>query len=200
MAKIKLDRIEAIYKNLIKNNIHTIPSFDFKYNKLEFTLLLIINNNELFFLKKGTTETFSLEIIDFIIDSYFSANYSEACDFFEIKYSENSNERFKPGHLIDAINHNSIYKEHLPDETRRQINRKYTLENPDAIYYYRFYDHIKNGGKTTHSDKNREKVRILLPELYERLKGKDVSIGFTADINYKENEKIKLKKDVKNFL
>lgn len=199
MAKIKLDRIEAIYKNLIKNNIHSIPSFDFKYNKLEFTLLLIINNNELFFLKKGTTETFSLEIIDFMIDSYFSANYSEACDFFEIKYSENSNERFKPGHLIDAINCNSIYKEYLPADTRKQINRKYNLEKPDSIYYYRLIDHTKNGDNRRNSPENREKVRILLPELFTRIQGRNITIQFTSDPSCKEKEKTKLKIDINKY-
>ena len=200
MAKMKLDRIEAIYKNLIKNDIHTIPSFDFKYNKLEFTLLLIINNNELFFLKKGTTETFSLEIIDFEIDNYFSSNYSEACNFFGIKYSENSNERFKPEHLINAINYNSIYREHLPDDTRKQINRRYNLENPDAIYYQRLIDHAKFGNKNHFSPENREKVRILLPEFYERIKFKNISIGFTDEPSYKKTEKTKLVKDIEDLL
>lgn len=199
MAKIKLDRIESIYKELIKDNTHTIPSFDFKYNKLEFTLLLILSKDELFFLKKGTTETFSLEIIDFEIDNYFSDNYSKACEFFEIKYSENSSERFKPGHLIDAINYNSIYKEYLPDDTRKQINNKYNLEDPDSIYYYSIRDHAKYGNKSHYSPENREKVRILLPELYERIKNRNISIGFTSDPNYKKQEKRKLAKDIKDL-
>jgi hypothetical protein len=152
---------------------------DFNYNQLEITAFYDRNDNRLIFVKKMSRDEFEIEI-----DDYFNINinletivYKQLIAFLELQYQAGN--PFIPSEFFKQFDQDFIWREQSTPRERVYLNIRKDLEDPDAIYYQRTIDHRgKNNGHV--SNKNREKVRILLPKLYEHIKNYDISIGFSA--------------------
>lgn len=126
-------------------------------------------------------------------------------NFFNIKSRINANKKFN---LLDFFKY---LDNNLKPIGENSISRKdkaylYRLEEPEAIFYKTMilWDiiHIKNNTlKGNVTAQNRSKVQSLLPDLYNRIKDKNISVRFTAKpLNEKEEQALISREINKNNL
>lgn len=162
--------------NFFKNNSETIKLFNFSFNSKKFSLLCKTYETALVFGKIGTVESFILPISsDFKTPLFLEREkFKELCHFFELKYDPNV--KVKPFDIFKTID-GLLTEKLLPEDTpRKEIVRAYQLEEPENIYFGGFIH-----WKTRHvSEENRNKTKLLLPEVYEQIKNLNVSVRFIA--------------------
>ncbi|GAB2022026.1 hypothetical protein RyT2_11000 [Pseudolactococcus yaeyamensis] len=143
----------------------------------------------LYFAKVGTQEELLLDIDDnFSIETYTEKDlYAKLISFFEIKYDPNN--RFKPFNLFKYIDENSKPRKFNTTQNREMVTRLYKLNNPDAIYYYSMVNWNTSKSGKRYSKENRDKVKKLLPNLFELIKDKNISVRFTDQPKNAETEK-----------
>ncbi|MFC6206399.1 DUF6037 family protein [Levilactobacillus tongjiangensis] len=162
-------------------------SFEFSYNSLRFTLLYGINpHNEekhcLIFIKFNTQQELLLDIDGmFRVETSLPTRFKEIREFFEVPYSRNGN-GFNLFNLYKDIDAN-IRVASKRKQNRSQVTHSYHFPNPDAIYYHGLIRHDVNGDGHNVSVGNRDKTRHLLPDLYEMIKTKNVSVRYTDERN-----------------
>lgn len=157
-------------------------SFDFRYNHLKFTLFYGFvkgsqDKHALIFMKFHTVEQLVLEINDnFQIETYIPDLYVKIKNFFEVKSGNGSKfNLFDLYRDIDKDIHVIVPKK----MDRSEIIRAYQLPDPDAIYYDGLVRHDANGDGKHTRPANRQKVQKLLPELYDVIKTRDISVRFS---------------------
>ncbi len=64
-------------------------------------------------------------------------------------------------------------------EVKRITSIIYEVEESDKIYFKCFINHDKGDGKRSFSHKNREKTRLLYPDIYNEIQGKNISVKYT---------------------
>lgn len=172
-------------KKSLELNDTVLGIFDFSYNNRQYTLLFNYVDDEdkarLLFSKVGTQNTLSLtgdsecRVATFITKS----KYNQLKEFFEIPY--NGKEPFKPITLFKLIDSNLRYRPVNMNSPRTERATLYSLPNPNAIYYNYMIDWNTKSGNKHYSQFNRQKVKLLLPDLYHSLKGQNVTVFFKEE-------------------
>lgn len=84
--------------------------------------------------------------------------------------------------------------------TREDRSTLYRLPNPDAIYYnYMVNWDITNPGKHC-SQFNKQKVQILIPDLYQTIRDRNITVYFREEPLNEFAEKNAIRIDVSNHL
>lgn len=175
MSKFTLNQLR---KSFYQHNQQSFAYLDFQYNQLEMTVFYDREQHSLLFVKKLSHDEFEITINNYFdIDiSLDNKKYKQLVTFLEIKY--HAGQPFKPKDFFKTFNDHFIWRTQSTIYERKYLNSRWHLEDPNAIYFQRIIDHRgKDNGHVT--DKNRKKVKILLPKLYEYIKDYDISIGFT---------------------
>ncbi|MDD1503497.1 DUF6037 family protein [Lysinibacillus sp. CNPSo 3705] len=216
MALIKLDNLSELHLSMIQNNLD-YQVFGFKYNKIEFSALLIyevkdfnnlnsIKSYTLTIFKKETAENMRFDLVKqknaLFINSYFP-NYREITNFLEHKnINYDPNNPFKPKDFFTYVDKNSPINANN-NYLDRKICAKYypTIKDneQDKVYFYSFRDNRKHG--QNRSPENYWKTEMLIPEANKVIGNRNISVRFTADEKYKYNESKNIReKKLNNFI
>ncbi|MEF7497255.1 DUF6037 family protein [Lysinibacillus sphaericus] len=204
MALIKLDNLSELHLSMIQNNFD-YQVFDFKYNNIEFSALLIyevkdftnLNSKKSYTLsifKKGTVENMSFDLVQknnaLFINSYLEDRYKKITNFLDHKnINYDPNNPFKPRNFFMYVDRNSPTNANN-NFLDRKICAKYypTTKNneQDKVYFYSFRDNNKYG--QNRSPENYWKTEMFIPEANEVIGNRNLSVRFTAEEKYKYNE------------
>lgn len=186
MRTIKLSGLEVLYKDM-RDKGKDYVIFDYSHSaKIKLIILFDIKTIpfSLLLIKKVYKQTLLLDIQrGFMLDTFLQSNqYNRLLQMLEIKpgiiKSFSTKEFFQElNSKIPTHTHNYI----LDDETRMAISHSKNFEEKDKILIcgYIDWDEIKNG--KTYTQANREKTRILYPDVYKKIKDKNISIKYTAN-------------------
>ncbi|EMF0110316.1 DUF6037 family protein [Enterococcus mundtii] len=170
-------------KNELLSREQTVGIFDFSYNNKKYTLLFTYINKqdqaEIFFTKVGTQSTLSLPISQkFSINTFFDKQtYKNLRLFFEVPYVLDG-PPFRPIELFQTIDSGLKFKSIDKTTSREERSSLYRVPNPHAIYYNYMIDWDLHKGDKHYSQFNRQKVQVLIPELYERIRNRNISVFF----------------------
>lgn len=186
--------------NALKDNGMLAQIFEFKYNSLSFTLVYRAkyesNDSELVFAKAKSSDTLIIPVDEKLSIPYKlkPKTYKKVVNFFEIKYDPEN--RLTPFGLFSTINSLLKLKPISNYSNRSDITGQFHLSNPDAIYFNYLIDWTTNSSNRHVSRDNREKVQLLLPELYDAIKDLNITVYFTSDYKNNQDEKVDIKKAV----
>lgn len=208
MALFKLGNLTDLHLSMIRNKFD-YQVFDFTYNKINFSSLLINGVKDfdipnarkcytLSIFKKGTTESmrFNLKKKDdeLLVDTYLHGRYKELTRFLEVKYDPKN--KFIPTEFFFFIDNNSPSNASM-NFLDRKICAKYyptTKDNEqDKIYFLSFRDNDKakvrkDGKKQQRSPENYNKTETLIPEANKIIGNRNISVRFTSEDRYRLNE------------
>ena len=177
---MKLTNLEPLYNDILKNN-KTYDVFDYRHNNIEFSVLFDVQpkpNYTLIFIKKKSDLFLELKISpDFSLNTYLGDKLAVLLKMLELS---NGNTRFSTSEFFKEFN------EKIPKTISQKIVSKKTLtkiyqcEEADNVFIkeLRDWDQYPLLNKTV-SDENREKTRLLYPDIYESIKDKNISVFYT---------------------
>lgn len=188
---VKLTWLKNYYEHeMVPRKIY-VQAFDFRYNKVNCTIFFDMSRREinaldLYFVKRNTQDTLSVPMgDDFCVKARDPEKYFEIKEFFNIKNERDSERKFN---LIDFFKYMDahLHPAQGPQMDRQQKAKAYRVEEPDAIFYktmilwdiVHIERHTNKGNVTA---RNRAKVQKLLPDLYARIRDKNISVRFTAN-------------------
>ena len=188
------------YKKLVPNN-RLLQAFELTYNKTQYTMLM--NTDQLSdgkviltFAKKQTLQTLRLTLNDeFAIHTFLGDKLFDVKDFFNIKSNNNCKKFIVFDFLLEL---QSTFKTSKIDTTidRATRSKMNNVEDPDAIFYNVIIDWSTKTSGNHHTAKNRAKVQLLLPELYEAIKDLDISVRFTSKSKLPSEERAAILQDL----
>ncbi|MCM3654151.1 DUF6037 family protein [Metabacillus litoralis] len=180
-----LTNLKQLFKDIKKNGL-TYDVFDFTKNNVSFNILFDINPKpyKLIILKKRSSLFIKLDVnYGFVINPHLSINdYKTLISMLELKFQTGS--PFSTKVFFEELNRN------IPSEITKKVVEKRTLskiyncEEEEKVYI----KEIRDWSKYPHLNKscspeNKEKTRLLYPELYEEIKDKNISVFYTQHTN-----------------
>ena len=173
----------ALYKDIKSQNV-TYAIFDYKHNRIQLAILFDIKTTpfSLLLVKKHSNQNLSFDVKKgFCIDLLLSSERYE-CLRRMLEIPSGSTNRFRPSEFFRELNakipsHIPQYK--LDDSVRMAIAYSKNFEDKDKIFVRGLidWDKIRNG--KTYTRTNREKTRILYPNIYDKIKDKNISVSYT---------------------
>ncbi|ELY1999569.1 hypothetical protein SL042_002213 [Enterococcus faecalis] len=191
-------------KNTLNSNGLSTGIFDFSYQNKKYTLLFSFVNEQdkavILFAKVGTQNTLTLPIDhDFTVATFISKQkYKELKLFFEIPYSLDS-PPFKPIELFKTIDSSLKYRPISSSDSRQERSSIYRVQNPNAIYYNYMIDWDLKSGNRHYSQFNRQKVQVLIPDLFNKIRDKNISVFFQEEPSSPEEENSAIRIDLNQF-
>ncbi|MCX2683394.1 DUF6037 family protein [Campylobacter sp. MIT 21-1685] len=189
---MKMNGLVELYKSMKKQELsHTI--FDYTHNSIEFSILFDIGVNpfQLLLVKKYSPLTLSLDINKgFILETLLEKEkYETLKEMLHIKKGGDNpffiNIFFKE---LDSKIPKEAKIPVLDENSKLVISRVYQCEEQDKIFPCGFIDWNNNGSKRGYSEKNREKTRLLYPDIYKAIQGKNISVRYSDDRTYANNK------------
>lgn len=184
--------LKNLYKQM-KDKDLTYTIFDYRHNSIALVAMFDIDKNpfQLLIIKKGTNLTLSLDIeYGFSLETFLlPEDYEKLKEILEIPRMPKGENPFQPSEFFKEFNKKipSTLLEYTQSSEIKQIFAKFY--NPDEdenkIYILGMIDWT--GKNKTYSEKNREKTRILYPEVYRAIKDKNISIKYTSNENCSKN-------------
>lgn len=209
LALIKLDNLSKLHLSMIQNNLD-YQVFDFKYNNINFSALLIYEIKDftnlsskksytLSIFKKGTADNMSFDLIyqnnALFINSYIKDRYKEITNFLEHKnINYDPNNPFRPRDFFMYVDKNSPINASNSFLNRKVCAKYYpTTKNneQDKVYFLSFRDNRKFGDNR--SPENYRKTEMFIPEANKVIGNRNISVRFTANEKYKYNESKNIK-------
>lgn len=181
---IKIDALRELDIQLRRKN-ETYTIFKFKKNSVEFDVFFDIGTvpYNLGFLLLKSNFQFWIDVVNGYLVNYIldTPTYYKLCDILELKNSDPNN-KFSPFKFFSEFN-GKIPKT-LPIITQKQrhsiIPKVFSnIEEAEKIYYYKMIDWDNTTVKKKRSAENLEKTRYYYPELYERIKDKNITVQYT---------------------
>lgn len=182
-----LDKLKELFKDIKRNNL-TYDVFDFTKNNISFNVLFDINSTpfKLIIIKKRSSEYIKIDVLNgFTINPQLnSEQYNTLVSMLELRYQEGN--PFSTITFFEELNQGipaTISKIEIGKNTIATI---YQCEEAEKVLIreIRDWDKYPHLNKTC-SAENKEKTRILYPEIYEQIKDKNISVFYT---NKKEEE------------
>lgn len=176
MMKLNL---HDLHVDILKHN-KTYDVFDYIHNGVEFSVMFDVNCEpfKLTFIKKRSTLYLILDVLaGYKINTYLGDKLKILKDMLELKDGKT---KFSTNKFFEEFNQripHGISNEKISKSTLSKI---YNCEESEKLYIKRLVDwdkHPKSGKNAT--SENHEKTRLLYPEIYERIKGKNVSVFYT---------------------
>ena len=199
MSIFQFRHLKDIYEKQLEPNQEYTAIFDCSYNEVPFSMLITTDEQDvisLYFIKVGTREELSFDIDNnFSINTYVDDLYSKLIEFFNIQY--NDNHCFRPFEFFLYIDRNAKLRPFNKTLSRFDTTKIYKLNNPDAVYYHSMVNWDNTSSKKHFSKENRDKVKKLLPQLFEHIKDKNISVRFTNQSKAHETEEKQYLDDIK---
>lgn len=199
MSKFQFQHLKKIFEHQLIPNQEYTAIFDCSYNNIEFSILITTDEEDvisLYFIKIGTREELAFDIDNsFSINTYVDDLYNKLIKYFNIQYNEN--QRFRPFELFLHIDRNAKFRPFNESLKRYVTTKLYKLNKPDAIFYHSMVNWDKTNSQKHYSKENRDKVKKLLPQLFEHIKNKNISVRFTNQPKDTLSEEEQYLKDIK---
>lgn len=166
----------------MKENHETYCVFDYRINSIQFEIFYDIGvvPNRLGFLPLHDERQLWLEITKgFNLDSNMSKDdYYLLVDILGIK--KNPDNKFIPASFFREFNDKIPTKyKNLEQGNRQNLIRKiYSVEEEEKTIFDGVIDWDKLRSNKSRSHQNLEKTRLLYPELYERIKNRNISVRY----------------------
>lgn len=192
---VYMSKLKKLYKQM-KDRDLTYTIFDYRHNKIELIALFDIGVDpfRLLLIKKGTQLTLSLNVkYGFILDIFLSSeNFERLKEILEIPKMPKGEFSFKTSKFFKEFNEKipSTLPEYTQSPELKQILARHynSQEEEKKIYVLGMIDWTTKT-KGSYTKENREKTRILYPEIYQAIKDKNISIKYTANEAYRNNRK-----------
>lgn len=178
---MKLSNLKELYKD-IKRNSRTYDVFDFTKNTIAFNILFDINTApfKLIIFKKRSSEYIKVDVTHgFNVHPHLSKeNYDKLMNMLELQYKKGN--PFSTKVFFEELNQKIPLKVSRKSIGIQKLSYIYECEEADKIYIkeIRNWDNYPHLNKSC-SHKNKEKTRLLYPEVYEQIKDKNISIFYT---------------------
>lgn len=193
---VHMSRLKNLYKQ-IKDKNRTYAIFDYCHNKIKLIAMFDIGVDpfQLLLIKRGTQLTLSFNIKrGFILDAFLSPeDYERLKEILEIPKTPKGENPFQPSEFFKELNEkipSTLLEYTQSSEVKRILARHYNpQEEENKIYVLGMIDWTTKT-KGSYTKENREKTRILYPEIYQAIKDKNISIKYTANEAYRNNRKI----------
>lgn len=177
---MKLSNLYNWY-SAIKNNKLTYNVYDCHYNHVSLTLLFDIGHIPfiLSIIKRNTAEVITFPILNgFNIETSLSLeNYNLLRKILNIPIGKNST--FSTNSFFSELN--ATFPTSLSKSERLEyniLNKIYNFEESDKYEFDGLIDWSNSNSGKHHTKKNHEKTRILYPEVYDKIKDKDISVRY----------------------
>ena len=165
----------------IKNNKLTYNVYDCHYNHVSLSLLFDIGQTP-FILSIIKRE--SAEVISFPITQGFKIETSLSADKYNLlrkilNIPKGKNSPFSTNTFFSELN--SIFPFKISESGKLDnniLNKIYNFEESDKCEFDRLIDWNNSNSGRHHTYKNHEKTRILYPDIYDKIKGKDISVRY----------------------
>jgi hypothetical protein len=190
---MKLNNLAKIHSD-IRNRNQTYGIFEYCTNGKKFDVFFDVAPTpyKLGFLLTGSKLHLWLDINKGYIlnERLLSEQYHNLCIMLGLKYDPNN--KFSPFAFFNQFNQvipNFIVPITSSKKNTVILNFFPDIEETEKLYYKGSieWDKLNNGRHKT--QKNSDKTRLLYPEIYERIKNRNISIIYTA--NPKEEEDIR---------
>lgn len=167
-----------LHMDILKHN-KTYDVFDYTHNGIEFSVMFDTNEPfKLTFIKKRSTLYLILDVSnDYKINTYLGDRLQILKDMLELKDGKT---KFSTNKFFEEFNQRIPHEISNEKISKSTLSKIYNCEESDKIYIKRLLDwdkHPKSGRNAT--PENHEKTRLFYPEIYERIKGKNVSVFYT---------------------
>lgn len=176
MMKLNL---RDLHLDILKHNM-TYDVFDYSHNGIEFNILFDVNcvPFKLIFIKKKSVEYLILDVMaGYKINTYLNEKLKVLKSMLELK---NGKTKFSTNQFFEEFNKKIPHTIQSKKISKITISRVYHCEESDKVYIreLRNWDKYPELGK--HATKeNKEKTRLLYPEIYEEIKDKNISVFYT---------------------
>ncbi|MEG0824002.1 MAG: DUF6037 family protein [Erysipelotrichaceae bacterium] len=176
---LKLNNLESFHNDILKNN-KTYGVFDYTHNSIDFNILFDIVKIpfKLYLIKKNNGESIDLDVdSEYRIDTYLGDRLKTLRSMLELSNGKSS---FKTNDFFNEFN--KKIPSQLSQCPIKQIYLQsiYNYEDSELVYFKCLIDWDKNTVSNKHfTAANREKTRILYPQIYEYIKDKNISVVYT---------------------
>lgn len=176
MMKLNL---HDLHVDILKHK-KTYDVFDYNHNGIEFSVMFDVNcvPYKLIFIKKRSTQYLILDIITgYQINTYLGEQLQVLKNMLELK---NGKTKFSTNQFFDEFNQKIPHTIQNKKISKTTISRIYHCEESEKIYICELRDWDKYPELGKHATKeNREKTRLLYPDMYEEIKDKNISVFYT---------------------
>lgn len=171
--------LDDLHTDILKHN-KTYDVFDYTHNKIEFSVMFDVGSNpfKLVFVKKKTSLYLILDVSDdYQINTYLGDKLQVLKDMLELKRGKtpfSTNKFFEefnkkiPKHVQNRAISRTVLCNAYKCEEKEKTNIQKLMDWDD-------YPHLNKHA----SPENHEKTRLLYPEIYEQIKGKNISVFYT---------------------
>lgn len=176
MMKLNL---RDLHIDILKHN-RTYDVFDYSHNGIQFSVMFDVDciPFKLILVKKRSTQYLILDVMaGYQINTYLGEKLQLLKDMLEVK---NGKTKFSTNQFFEEFNKKIPHTIQNKKISKSTISRVYHCEESEKIYIreLRNWDKYPELGK--HATKeNREKTRLLYPEIYEKIKDKNISVFYT---------------------
>lgn len=164
----------------ILNNKRTYDVFDYSHNGIQFSVMFDVAciPFKLILVKKRSTQYLTLDVMSgYQINTYLGEKLQVLKDMLELK---NGKTKFSTNHFFEEFNKNIPHAIQNKKISKSTISRVYHCEESEKIYIRDFRNWDQYPELKKHVTKeNREKTRLLYPEIYEKIKDKNISVLYT---------------------
>ena len=190
-----MDGLIDLYTSMKEKGLdHT--AFDYIHNNIKLYIFFDIETKpfRLLLIKKHSSITLLLEIHQgFVLNTHLEREkYNILREILEIK--NGSTTSFSTNKFFEELN------SHFPKEAKMHdlnkdkniklaISKAYQCEDAEQIYPYAFIDWDRIDGNKSYSSKNREKTRLLYPDIYKSIQNKNISVKYSSDVKFACNNK-----------
>lgn len=165
-------------------------TFKFTFNQINCDVIFDIaksENYEITLVKtsENNFDTFSFTVYNPSLKVFIDLKGIK--NFFNIPYGKTF---FDINNFLNKLNQSIPKKLNSSEsEARTLVAKINNVPDSHKIYYKDLKNWEQSNSGNHRTNKNLQKVKILLPDLYEKIKDKDISVNFTAEPNSKEQEK-----------
>lgn len=191
---MKMTKLQGLY-GLMKQENHMYAIFEITYNKINLKLLFDISTNpfSLLIVRKRTDLYIKLDVKPYfeINTSLSTENYQKLVKILELKPDKSN--PFKTSNFFEELNMkipDKIDKKYKSEGVINILQKNKGIEDNEGIYILGFIDWDKTNTNNNVRKYNREKTKKLYPEIYERIKDKNISVRYTdhCDLHKKDLE------------
>lgn len=179
---MKLTNLRPLHVDILKNKM-TFDVFDYLHNGIEFSVLFDIASKpfyKLVFIKKRSDLHLIFDVkTDYYINTFLGEKLAILLQMLELT---NGMTAFSTNKFFEEFNNKIPPIVSKKQIQRASISKIYKCEESDKIYIkeMRNWDKYPLLGKNV-TEENREKTRLLYPDIYEEIKDKNVSVFYTNE-------------------
>ena len=167
-----------LHLDILKHD-KTYDVFDYTHNGIEFSVMFDVNEPfKLTFIKKRSALYLILDVsTDYEINTYLGDKLQILKDMLELK---DGTTKFSTNKFFEEFNQRIPHAISNREISKSTLSRVYNCEESEKIYIKELRDWDKYPHLEKHATpENREKTRLLYPEIYENIKDKNISVFYT---------------------